>query len=88
MAVKKKIIIISERGHFACQAYIESATALSDYYYYYIIIIIINEHGCFVCQAYTESAIPYRISRDIARNNALIRCQNRRVVTSSHVKSR
>ena len=30
MAVKKKIIIINERGRFACQAYIESATALSD----------------------------------------------------------
>ena len=29
MAVKKKIII-NERGRFACQAYIESATALSD----------------------------------------------------------
>ena len=32
MAVKKKIIIIiNEHGCFACQAYIESATALSDY---------------------------------------------------------
>ena len=29
MAVKKKVII-NERGRFACQAYIESATALSD----------------------------------------------------------
>ena len=38
MAVKKKIIIIiiiiiNECGRFACQAYIESATALSDYNY-------------------------------------------------------
>ena len=32
--------------------------------------------------------IPHRTSRDIACNNALIHCQNRRVVTSSHVKSR
>ena len=31
MAVKKKIIIIiNEHGRFVCQAYIESATALSD----------------------------------------------------------
>ena len=31
MAVKKKIIIIIDvRGCFACQAYIESATVLSD----------------------------------------------------------
>ena len=30
MGVKKIIIIISECGCFACQAYIESATTLSD----------------------------------------------------------
>ena len=30
MAVKKEIIIINERGCFACQAYIERATVLYD----------------------------------------------------------
>ena len=40
------------------------------------------------CAISITRAILYQTSRDIARNNALIRCQNRRVVTSSHVESR
>ena len=50
MAVKKKII--NEHGYFAFQAYIESATALSDniiihleYFFPLVIIITLN---CFI----------------------------------------
>ena len=62
MAVKKKIII-NERGRFACQAYIESATALSDRLDVGMIInqpfSFHNFFPCFLIFLYTVFCHPY-----------------------------
>ena len=57
MAVKKKIIIIiNERGRFACQAYIESATALSDTSSYWFRPSVLGENLHFLPLGYSKLA--------------------------------